>query len=482
VWPALVLVLIALVPVVVLVGVWRWAARRADAADAPTAAPTAPAPAPAPAPVLTTPLLSFRRAPGVLAREISRPLLEQVVAEFGATIDDTSCLAVALDGEPVGEAGGDRPVIPASNQKLVVAAVALDVLGADATFRTEVRGGPVIEGVITGDLHLVGGGDPLLTSSTFPVHEDPRPVTTPTPLDVLADAVVAAGVQRVDGSVVGDGTRYDDEWFAPSWSDDVRGVEAGPYDALLVNDGRVTGSPARVADPAVGAAQELTSLLAARGVRVAGSPEAGVAPADVTTIGSVTSAPMASVVAELLGTSDDNTAELLVKELGVASGGQGTRKAGLEVIRHTLERWGVPTAGLVLADGSGLSNGNRLTCPALVAVLAAQDADGPLGAGLPVAGQSGTLADVLTESPVSGRMRAKTGTLGNPPQGVDPPAVKALSGYLPVEGGETIEFALILNSQGDLTTPRSYLPVWERLGGVLASYPAGPSAAELGPR
>ena len=482
--PAVVVVVIALVPAIVLAGIWRWAAGRADAAGASaSAAPEAPSPAAPPAPALSTPLLSFRRVPGAIARDISRPALRQAVEEFGATLNDTSCVAVALDGVPVASVGGDRPLIPASNQKVAIGAVALEVLGPDAVYTTEVRSGPVSDGVVAGDLYLVGGGDPLLTSNGFPVQDDQYPVTTPTSLDALADGVVAAGVQRIDGAIIGDASRYDDEWFVPSWDEDIREVEAGPYDALMVNDARRTGSPARVPDPAMGAAEELAALLADRGVVVGGGAAAGTAPPDATTIASVTSAPMTAVVAELLGTSDDNTAELLVKELGAVAGTGGTRAAGLEVVRQTLESWGVATATLALADGSGLSSDNRLTCDALVAVLARGTPDGALGAGLPVAGRSGTLSDVLTDSPVAGRLQGKTGTLGNPPLGVDPPAVKALAGYLPVDGGGAIDFALILNSAGeDLTVAEAYLPIWERLGEVLAAHPAGPPVEQLGPR
>ena len=91
--------------------------------------------------------------------------------------------------------------------------------------------------------------------------------------------------------MVGDGSRYDDEFFAPSWVNDVRGIEAGPYDALLVNDARVTGDPLRAANPSEAAARELTQLLAARGVTVAGAPTAGTAPADLPVLASVQSAP-----------------------------------------------------------------------------------------------------------------------------------------------------------------------------------------------
>ena len=371
------------------------------------------------------------------------------------------------------------PLIPASNQKLLVGAVALDVLGEDHRFTTEVRAAAPAAGTVTGDLYLVGGGDPLLTSSTYPVQNDPNPVTDPTSLDALADAVVAAGVQRIDGAVIGDASRYDDEFYAPSWVNDVRGIEAGPYDALLVNDARVTGDSLRAADPSEAAAREFTQLLAARGVTVTGPPAAGTAPAGSPVVASVESAPVSAIVGEMLATSDNNTAELLVKELGVEARGEGTREAGLRVMSDTMAGWGVPMAGTVLADGSGLSNDNRVTCEVFVDVLARSGPSDPLGAGLPVAGVSGTLSDVFTDSPVAGRLQAKTGTLGNAPYNADPPAAKTLSGYLPVEGGGAIEFSLLLNAAGTLTDQSVYRPIWDAFAEMLAAYPAGPTPADL---
>ncbi len=480
--PVVVLIALALVPTVALFALWRWASGRAEGADPPPTTTTLVAPPPPAAP-LTTPLLSFRRAPGVLARDLNLASFSEEVDAFAASLEAPSCVSVAVDGVAAGSVRADVPVIPASNQKLLVGAVALDVLGPDFTYTTELRSAaPAPGGVLAGDVYLVGGGDPLLTSSTYPVQNDPNPVTSPTSLDVLADAIVAAGVQRIDGSVVGDGSRYDDELFAPSWVNDVRGIEAGPYDALLVNDARVTGDSLRAADPSEAAARELTQLLAERGIAVAGAPRAGATPAGTTVLASVPSAPMSAIVGEMLATSDNNTAELLVKELGVASAGTGTRDAGLAAIASTLQSWGLPMEGVVLADGSGLSNDNRATCGLLLGVLARSGPTDPLGAGLPVAGVSGTLADVFTDSALAGRMQAKTGTLGNAPYNADPPAVKTLSGYVPVDGGATIEFSLLLNAAGTLTDQSVYRPIWDAFADTLATYPAGPSPADLAPR
>lgn len=476
--PAWVLVAIALVPAVVLALVWQWASGQegggAEPAPAETTAP------PAPDPALSTPLFSYRRTPGLLARSVNLAAFQQEVADFAADLDATSCVAVDLDGLAVGAANADVPLIPASNQKIITGATALQILGPDHTFTTELRGAPPSGGAIAGDVYLVGGGDPLLTSSTYPVQNDQYPVSDPTMLDALADAVANAGVTRIDGAVLGDGSRYDDEFFAPSWSEDVHGIEAGPYDALMVNDARVTGDDQRAGDPNQGAARELVQLLQARGVTVAGGPGTGTAPAETEVIGSVTSAPLTAVVAEMMSASDNNTAEMLVKEMGVAASGTGSREAGLAAMDAQLVEWGF--AGNVLADGSGLSNDNRTTCNTLLGLLAMSGPDEALGMGLPVAGESGTMTDVFTNMAVTGKMRAKTGTLGNPPFNQDPPAVKSLSGYLPVDGGGTISFALILNGEGPLSDQSIYRPIWNDLAEALATYPSGPSPSELAPQ
>ena len=188
-------------------------------------------------------MLSFRRLPAIVSRDLNVDEFATVVADFVPTLNDRSCTAVSVDGNDVGERNADLPVIPASTQKIVVAATALDVLGDDFRFTTEVVTAEApVDGVVEGDLVLVGGGDPLLSSDWYPTSNlERRPVFNATSLDSLADSVQAAGVTAVEGSVLGDGSRYDDEFFAPGWGNGVAGLEAGPYDALMANDARVSG-------------------------------------------------------------------------------------------------------------------------------------------------------------------------------------------------------------------------------------------------
>ena len=480
--PWVVLGAVAVLPVIALLAVRSWSANQDDGNEAapPVEVGTV---APTPTPALSTTVTSFRRVPTLISREVNSDAFAAEVSPFLASLNDRSCGAVSVDGQLIGERNADLAVIPASNQKIPVAAAALDQLGADFRYTTNVVATSAPQaGLIDGDLFLVGGGDPLLSSDWYAVSNlELNPVTSPTSLDTLADAVAAAGITTVTGSVVGDGSRYDDEYFAPGWGDGVAGLEGGPYDALMANDSRVLGDPLRGSDPNEAAAREFTQLLEARGVEFGGAASTGSAPVDAVAVASIDSAPMSDMIAEMLGNSDNNTAEMLVKELGFSVSAAGTREAGLAVVREQLIEWGVDVAPIVLVDGSGLSLDNRLTCDAVLTVLQRSGFDSPVGQGLPVAGQTGTLATAFVDHPVAGRLRGKTGTLNNPPFNVDPPAVKALAGFLPVEGGSAVEYVLILNGP-TISDQSEYRPVWEALADSLDTYPAGASPTEVGPR
>lgn len=480
--PLVVLVVAAAVPAF---GLWRlasWADARADDGAAQVVQePAVQEPVAAIGPAMPTPLLSFRRTADELSDRLNLGAFRSSVQPLLDRVGERSCVAVATGGVIVGERHIDRAVLPASSLKIVVAAVALDVLGAQHRYVTRVVGPPVVDGVVTGDVHLVGGGDPVLSSDWYPDSGlDRFPVFNTTSLDDLARRVAAAGVREIRGSVIGDGSRYDDEFYVGSWGGGVAGVEAGPYDALLVNDARVLGDDQRGSDPASAAAREFVRLLGEVGVAVSGGAGSGPAPVTAVEFARIESAALPAVIEEMLTTSDNNTAELVVKEIGVAVAGVGTRQAGLDAIVARLSSWGIDTAGLVLGDGSGLSLDNRLTCGQLLGVLQRPDIGPTISAALPVAGRTGTLSEVFVDSEVAGRLRGKTGTLNNPPFDQDPPAVKALAGYLPVEGDDPIEYVLVLNGP-TISDQREYREIWAELVAALVSYPAVATPTQLGP-
>ncbi len=481
--PVAVLAVVALVPALLLWAVWQWADGRAAAAD--DAVPeevVGAAPPPTPQPALSTGLLSYRRGAGELSRDLNTNAFRAAVAPLLSRVNDRSCAAVSLDGVPIGDVNVGQVVIPASNMKVLVAAVALEVLGTEFRYTTRVVGPAPVGGVISGDVYLVGGGDPLLSGEWYPDSGlDRFPTFNITSADELAGQLAAAGVTQIQGTVRGDGSRYDDEFYVASWGGGVAGIESGPYDALLVNDSRVLGDDQRGADPNESAAREFVRLLAEQGITVSGGAGTGVAPNGAPELASIESQPLSAVIEEMLTTSDNNTAELMVKEIGLEATGSATRQAGLDAIAATVAGWGVDTTGMVLGDGSGLSLDNRLTCATMLGVLQHVGSEGPVGAGLSIAGETGTLTGIFGDTPLAGRLRGKTGTLNNFPIDEDPPAVKALSGFLPVAGGGAIEYTLILNGP-TISDQSEYRPVWDELATALASFPAVAGPAELGPR
>jgi len=403
-----------------------------------------------------TPIFSARRTPETLADLISAGKVQARLNQVVAALPAESCLSISTDAKSVIEFNSTTPLIPGSNQKLLTAAVALDVLGPDRRFITKMLG--IVAGdVVRGDLWLVGSGDPLLTTRGYLLTEK-YPTLTPTNVESLVDALVAMGVSTVEGGVVGDESIYDFERYVPSWGDGIRSVEAGPLGALMINDGVVSGSPLKPANPAFAAAREFTKLLVARGIAVRDAPDSGVASADIPVIASLESVPMSQIVAEMLTNSDNNTAELLVKEIGRVGKGSATRIDGLTVIAEKIAEWGLPGEGVALLDGSGLDRSNRLTCDLLRQLLQRDGRDGLMTNAMALAGRTGTLGDVFLSGPGSGSMLAKTGTLTG---------VKSLSGMFPLSDERSSVFSLIMNGPGS-STLNFYRPIWNNLAIALA--------------
>ena len=117
--------------------------------------------------------------------------------------------------------------------KLFTAALALERLGPDYRMTTRLVRAP------SGDLVLVGGGDPSMSGRAYPYQKD-TPAPKPNPIQAieeLADQAVAAGIMRVDGDIVGDDQFYPWAPYPPSWTeDDMIGEDGAPVSALTVND------------------------------------------------------------------------------------------------------------------------------------------------------------------------------------------------------------------------------------------------------
>ena len=175
-----------------------------------------------------------------LDRIFNDPLFARAL--FGVRVESVA------DGRVIYTRNSEKLVVPASNMKLLTLSVAAEKLGWDFTFETKLDAiGTVTGGTLAGDLIVVGGGDPSIDGLNF----GPAPV-----FDSWADALVAAGIRRVDGRLIGDDNVFDDTTIGPGWAWDylADGYAAGSsglnYNENLVVirvwPGTAVGAPARV--------------------------------------------------------------------------------------------------------------------------------------------------------------------------------------------------------------------------------------------
>ncbi|RPI48897.1 MAG: D-alanyl-D-alanine carboxypeptidase/D-alanyl-D-alanine-endopeptidase, partial [Acidobacteria bacterium] len=129
------------------------------------------------------------------------------------------------------ELNGAKLMMPGSAMKIVTAAAAADLLGWDYRFETRVvASAPIENGVVRGDLFVVGGGDPSISERA----------DTPGTLRAIARQVREAGITRLEGGVIGDDDLFDDRGFGAGWTlDNVPYGYSAAVSALEYNEGSV---------------------------------------------------------------------------------------------------------------------------------------------------------------------------------------------------------------------------------------------------
>ena len=311
--------------------------------------------------------------------------------------------------------------IPASVEKLFTTSAALLRLGPSATLQTQAVTAPgsVVEpgGTLRGDLVLVGGGDPFFGDEAA---------------GRLAQAIRAAGIRHIDGAVIGDESAFDAQrsGCCTGYDPDLGGV----LSALAYDRGIFAGR-ARL-DAARFAAGRFAAKLKAAGVTAAGRSTSGAAPEGAKTIGFVDSRPIGEMAQFINVPSNNFAAEMLFRELGARYRDEGSLAAGADVVRDTLDDFGLHPR---IVDGSGLSRRNRATPREVVRLLERmrnQDIAQTWRDSLAVTGVTGTVKARMRRTAAAGRCHVKTGTLR---------LVSALAGYCRTANGRDLGFALMFN-------------------------------------
>ncbi|TCC59546.1 D-alanyl-D-alanine carboxypeptidase/D-alanyl-D-alanine-endopeptidase [Kribbella pittospori] len=346
----------------------------------------------------------------------------------------------ASRGKAVYSAGTATPYVPASTMKLLTTVSALETLGPDHRFTTRVVSGA------GSSLTLVGGGDPLLATkrstdpTDFPVRASLQDLAAST-----AKALKAQGIRSVtlgyDASLF-TGLAANANW-EPNYT--TEGI-AARTSALWVNEGRLSPGMAKRADsPSQAAATAFAAQLRAAGIKVAPTLKAAVAPAAAKTVAQAQSPTVGQIVEYVNLHSDNDGAEVLLRQVGLATKNGGSYAGGVKGVRATLTKLGLDVSKARILDGSGLSRGNHVPLDLLAgAIRTAVSSEHPelrhLLTGLPVAGFTGSLEERFTGAGTAGGtglVRAKTGTLTG---------VHSLAGLVRDRTGTLLVFAVATDS------------------------------------
>ena len=391
-------------------------------------------------------------------------------------------------------------LVPASNQKILTAAVALDVLGPDYRYETPfIAAGSIRDGVLEGNLLVEGRGDPTVSDH---IAGDAM-----LPLQAVADSIAARGITRVRGRLLAYGNAFGDANIGHAWEhDDLATSSGAAIDELLFNEGIAqvivragnsagdtvtartspagtfprlrlhatttdsigTDSVARLTavkdtllgdvvvsgtipqgdsvsltvafrDPVEAYLAALREALFDRGIIVEDSGLA-IVPPNLDTLFTMRSPPLSDILAAFLKPSQNQIGEVLFKTVALARTDTGTARVARRIFGDRLRAWGAADDGFLVWDGSGLSRQDLVSPETLVRVLDTMRRHQHFQTyydAFPVAGVDGTLRGRMRGTAAEANARGKTGTLSN---------VRSLSGYVTTADGRLLVFSVLCNN------------------------------------
>lgn len=203
---------------------------------------------------------------------------------------------------------------------------------------------------------------------------------------------------------------------------------------------------ASIADPPLAMAMTFEKKLESSGIKVAGEPSTARLLSDhrsdnMVTVARISSPPLSEIIKVMNHESINMYAEHLIKEMGREFIKRGTTRAGIMVVKEFLERTGIKTGGLYLADGSGLSPSNAINSGMVTDILyymkTRSEYFTEFYASLPEAGKEGTLKNYFNDPVFESRMKAKSGSMTG---------VRSYAGYLTAASGREMIFSIIINN------------------------------------
>lgn len=391
-------------------------------------------------------------------------------------------------------------MIPASTMKAITTAAALKTLGNGYRFATKIAyTGKLTNGVIDGDVLIIGSGDPTIQSENF-YKPDSLGL-----MDKWAAALVAAGVKEVKGKIIGDASAWEHQvpghWI---WADignyfgavpcglsfmdnkfkvifnskeagskaefvkiipealgskmnivntviakgteDEAYVYGDPFGFTKYISGRIPPNKknfeveAAMPDPALLCAETLLNAMKKNGIKCAGTFTSNYEKKDTsfrsTTLYTHYSPSLEKIVQVTNITSNNLFAETCLRAMAY-----GSPSNGIELVKKFLAAKGVETIELYMVDGSGLARADLVTTNLHAKMLGKIQSDPAIAKSffnsLPVAGKQGSMSNIGKGTYIEGKMRAKTGYINK---------ARAYCGYVTTSTGKELSFSVIFNN------------------------------------
>ncbi len=443
-------------------------------------------------PDLGTPVYSLRRAPELLTSPLATQQLQENLSELISSLPDSSCFAISADGEQLFEFQKQIPLNPGGTQKIITSYAALAQLGPDYQYETVISADRETDAdgnLLSSDLYVFGSGDPVIRTDAFLELLPEAYSSIRTSADEMADLTVAMNILFIQGAVVVNESRYDEERTIVGWDQELKesaeigslsaSLLDGGFDGLRQNYSQQRGENPTPLVPSVNPAKRFAAnfddLLEARGVIIlrAAKEINNVEQSSLVELLTIKSPTLDQIAKQMLTNDDNVTAEMVLKEIGFSRTGQGSTGSGLVSLPEILAANNLPNTELLLIDGSGLSHDNQATCGLFQSILQDGEYGVTLKEALPLVGVEGVVSNTLLGTPFESNLIAhahfetdRGALVGSytTPQGLEM-NITYIANFDDIESAENIH--------------KSFL---NGLAPILSEFTGGKTLEEMGPR
>ena len=332
------------------------------------------------------------------------------IGELVATehIDSASVAVMIVDlhNDSVLESfNATKSMIPASVMKAVTIGSLIGSTGIDYRYSTRVyMCGDVVNGVLNGNLLIVGGGDPSLNAQSGPQSGDI--------VEECVNALKKEGVNQIKGDIKVNQSIFPAPSVHPTWAkEDLKyGYGAGCFGINFENNSYIKGSQSySMANPAATMIRRIKEACGIAGIAIDGMTLNDSNSRKL--IVDHRSATIDEIMRHCMRVSDNLYAESMLRTLAMVEGQSATTANGVELENKMWRGKNLSFNGVNIVDGSGLSRTNRMTATFLTDVLKEMSGNVDYVSFFPLAGQEGTLKSFLKDTELDSYIALKTGSM-----------------------------------------------------------------------